>query len=155
LPGSSTRAPFFFFFLVFNTNATSFQMKQHHQINFADSLNNDLVITHDERDYERGGGASHEYTVRLTDRPQTEAPLSSVATIQFQHGPRDEEGSTPGCTDQVLVAILIDRYESFQAGPYACRENAIVITKLQETLHWMRHRAIERAERGVLGKLEA
>jgi len=50
------------------------------------------------------------------------------------------------------LAILIDRLRGFQAGPYACRENAIQLTKLEETLMWTKERAHARAKRGVLGK---
>lgn len=118
-------------------------------------LNDKIEIHHDNRDAERGGGASHRYTVALPGaEPLPEFPSSAgvVAVIQFQHGPRDEDGSRAGITDQTLLAILIDRYRCFQAGPFSCRENALVLTKLEEALHWMRARADERAARGVLGK---
>lgn len=118
-----------------------------------DDLNNKLDIVRDSRDHETGGGASHEYVV--THGATATEPGEEVARVQFQHGPRDKDGSVDGCTDQVLVAILLDRYRAFQAGGFACRENALVITKLEEALHWMQHRALERHRRGVLGKLEA
>ena len=41
--------------------------------------------------------------------------FDTVATIQFQRGPRNVEGSTPGITEAVLYAVLIDRLEGFQA----------------------------------------
>ena len=109
-------------------------------------LNDSLIVTCDEMD-PNAGGASHHYTV-------TTSTGKVVATIQFQHGPRHEDGSLTGCTDQVLLAIVADRHRCFQAGPYSCRENALVLTKVQESLHWLRHRADERAQRGVLGKNE-
>ena len=115
-------------------------------------LNEQLLISHDERDVEKGGGASHRYMVEHI--PGDERASAVVASIQFQHGPRDVKGSKPGITDAAMLGIVIDRYRAFQAGPFACRENALVLTKLEEALHWMKHRADERAKRGVLGKLE-
>lgn len=115
-------------------------------------LNERLAILPDEPDT---SGASHSYTVvhsHATEEARIAAASPVVATIQFQKGPRDEEGSTPGVTEAALIAILIDRVRGFQAGPYACRENALTLTKLEEALHWSRHRADERARRGVLGK---
>jgi len=50
-----------------------------------------------------------------------------------------------------VFAILIDRMRGFQSGPYACRENAIILTKLEECLLWTKARADGRAKRGVLG----
>jgi len=108
-------------------------------------LNDALRILADARDVDSGGGSSHRYEVEIGG--------SEVAVIQFQHGPRKAEGSTPGITEEVLLAILIDRLKGFQAGPFSCRENALTLTKLQEALHWSRHRADERAKRGVLGEL--
>jgi hypothetical protein len=75
----------------------------------------------------------------------------TIARIQFQKGPRNEPTSTPGVTEAAIIAVLIDRLRCFQAGPYACRENAIQLTKLEETLHWTKARADARAKRGVLG----
>lgn len=90
------------------------------------------------------GGAHHEYAVEIDG--------VRVAHIQFQHGPRDEEGSKPGILGAVLVAILLDQLRAYQAGPFSSRENSLVITKLEEALMWMQQRARNRAKRGVLGK---
>lgn len=91
-----------------------------------------------------GSGASHRYIAIIGDEV--------VADIQFQQGPRLEPSSHPGVTEAVLLAILADRMEGFNKGPYSCRENSLVLTKVQEALHWTKHRADERAKRGVLGK---
>jgi len=105
-----------------------------------------LVIEADELD-PPGGMASHSYKVTIgADFPK------EVATIQFQQGPRGEAYSKPGVIDNVLLAIIADRMECFNAGPYSCRENALVLTHVQEAMFWLRHRADTRAKRGVLGK---
>lgn len=103
-------------------------------------LNESLTIYTDEPD---ASGAAHAYTVNIGEQ--------RVAHVQFQKGPRNVEGSTPGATEAVLLAILIDRLRGFQSGPYGCRENAIQLTHLEEALMWTEKRADDRAKRGVLG----
>lgn len=88
------------------------------------------------------GGASHVYRVTLPD--------GSATTLSFQNGPINEAGVN-GITQEVLLAVLVDRLEAFQAGPYACRENALALTKLQEAQHWLHHRTLARMSRGVEG----
>lgn len=123
-------------------------------------LNDLMTICADARDPGRGGNGSHYYRVSF-DVSGTERAFESgctgradekVAEVQFQHGPRDEPGSTPGCTEAVLMAILIDRLEGFQAGPYACAENEEQLVHLRAALALTRARADARAARGVLGK---
>ena len=40
-------------------------------------------------------------------------------------------------------------------GDFACRENALALTKVEEALHWLNHRTADRQRRGVEGKNEA
>jgi hypothetical protein len=103
-------------------------------------LNESIRIETDEPD---GSGAPHNYNAWIDS--------TRVAAVQFQKGPRNVEGSTPGMTEAALITILIDRMRGFQGGPYSCRENAIQLTKLEEVLHWTKARADARAKRGVLG----
>ena len=103
-------------------------------------LNESIEITTDTPDQ---SGAAHSYNAFIGP--------TRVAAIQFQKGPRNVEGSTPGMTEAALLVVLIDRLRGFQAGPYSCRENAIQLTKLEEVLHWTKARADARAKRGVLG----
>ena len=98
------------------------------------------------------GGASHDYIVQVaTGHDEYGLTYTEVGRIQFQCGPRAEAGSIPGLLDSALLAIVADRMESFQAGPYPSRESALTLTKVQEAMHWLRHRADERGRRGVLG----
>ena len=113
-----------------------------------DDLNDSIAIYHDDRDSENGN-ASHAYELRIQSKREGEIPISN---INFQHGPRNEAGSIAGVTDAAVVAVVLDRYRGFQSGEFACRENALVITKLEEALHWMQRRAISRYQQGVLGK---
>ena len=98
------------------------------------------------------GGASQHYHIGGFDpsanpswiRPTPPAPHS----ILFQHGLLSERGVN-GVTNEALLAIIADRLRSFQAGPYACRENALALTKIEESLHWLRHRHLARQQRSV------
>jgi hypothetical protein len=75
-------------------------------------------------------------------------------TIFFQKGPRKDPAAQHGVLDSDLLEIVRDRLKSFQAGPYACRENALALTHVEEALLWMNARAEDRAERSVLGTYE-
>jgi hypothetical protein len=90
------------------------------------------------------GGANHEYRVLGFDS-------GAVVDISFQNGPINEAGVN-GITHEVLLAIVIDRLRAFQAGTFACRENALALTKLEEAQHWLLHRTRARMSRGVEGK---
>lgn len=98
----------------------------------------DIVV----RDEPSAGGACHEYDVCV--------PFTGVTKISFQNGPINEVGIN-GLTHEVLLAIVADRLRSFQAGPYAGRENALALTKIEEAQHWLHHRTLARMARGVEG----
>lgn len=96
------------------------------------------------------GNACHKYQV-VDSHPAAEFQGGlPFADIRFQNGPVKEFGVN-GCHQEDLLAIVIDRLESFQAGTFACRENAIALTKLQEAMHWLNHRTADRVMRGVEG----
>lgn len=103
------------------------------------------------------GGANHLYMVTGFDaatNPSAPAlPWNSTA-ILFQNGAIAENGVN-GLTQEVLLSILIDRLRSFQAGKFACRENALALTKLEEAQHWLLHRTRARMARGVEGRTVA
>lgn len=96
------------------------------------------------------GGASVHYYIELP--PDGGAPVH-IYNLTFQNGPPAEVG-TNGITQEALLAIVIDRLQSFQRGPFACRENALALTKIEEAVHWLNHRTRARATRGVEGTLE-
>jgi hypothetical protein len=88
------------------------------------------------------GGACHEYQVIVTE--------GKSFPIVFQNGPIAEAGVN-GLTHEALLAIIVDRLEHFQKGPYACRENALALTHIQDAQHWLHHRTKARMDRGVEG----
>lgn len=77
----------------------------------------------------------------------------NLANVSFQNGPIQENGVN-GVQNEDLLAIVIDRLEGFQAGNYACRENALALTKIQEALLWLEKRTADRVARNVEGKSE-
>ncbi|WP_222397602.1 hypothetical protein [Rhizobium leguminosarum] len=98
------------------------------------------------------GGANHHYMITTPD--WTRAPDGSGAKgvwdINFQNGPINENGVN-GVTQESLLAIVADRLRSFQAGQFACRENALALTKIEEAQHWLHSRTLARMQRGVEG----
>jgi hypothetical protein len=56
-----------------------------------------------------------------------------------------------GVSNEALLAIVEDRLQGFQSGPFACRENAVALTKLQESMMWLQKRTRERMARNVEG----
>ena len=104
------------------------------------------------------GGASHLYQVSGFDTGTNKScPFqarygkpSDHSTILFQNGPIAEVGLN-GITHEALLAILVDRLRSFQTGPFACRENALALTKLEEAQQWLGQRTRARMARGVEG----
>lgn len=83
------------------------------------------------------GGACHQYEI-FTHEEQGDG--QSVCRLHFQEGPVKDAGIN-GVQHEALVAVIIDRLQAFQTGPYSCRENAIAITKLEEALMWLDKRA--------------
>lgn len=73
-----------------------------------------------------------------------------LSTVDFQEGPIKEVGVN-GVHNEDLIAMVIARLQGFQNSPYACRDNAMAITKLEEAQLWLRKRTIGRENRGVEG----
>lgn len=92
------------------------------------------------------GNASHKYLLEVSAKDS--GPVA--VALHFQNGPIAEVGVN-GITHEALLAVLIDRLQGFQSGPYACRENAIALTKLEEALMWLNQRTRNRQARGVEG----
>lgn len=93
----------------------------------------------------------HKYTLQNFESPQEPGQ-----TIQFIEKEPDPHGGDElitihdGTTNEELLAVLIDRMQYLQAK-FPCRENAIVITKLEECLMWQNKRTTDRKARGVEG----
>lgn len=124
-----------------------------HEINIANQQRNVIAL-----DAPGHGGACHLYEIDGFDTATNPSdPFIArhgqpgrYATILFQNGPISEVGIN-GITDEALLAVVIDRLRGFQSGQYACRENALALTNLEQAMHWLHHRTRDRTVRGVEG----
>jgi hypothetical protein len=100
------------------------------------------------------GNANHRYEIvkKVFYDAQNSGPegRQPFLTVNFQNGPIKEFGVN-GVMNEDLIVIVIDRMRGFQSGDYACRQNELALTKLEEALMWMRDRTNEREQRGVEG----
>lgn len=109
-------------------------------------VNDRITIT--AMDAPGAGGANHHYAVDV-DGSET-----AGLDIHFQSGPIAEAGVN-GVTQEVLLAIVIDRLRSFQSGPFGCKENAEALHHAHVALDWLKSRTKERMARGVEGRTVA
>jgi hypothetical protein len=98
------------------------------------------------------GNSCHVY--QITDGWPGIPSKTQFALINFQKGPLLATVHPNGCQNEDLIAVVIDRLKFFQQGDFACRENAIALTKLEEALMWLEKRTADRVTRGVEGKNE-
>lgn len=123
-----------------------------HKVN---GLNEAIEIT--VLDEPGSGGANHKYHVAVfqnsepADRwPGGVRTPEAESFLYFQNGPIGEVGFN-GLSNEAYLAVLIDRMRGFQSGQFACRENALALTKLEEALMWLQKRTRDRMARGVEG----
>jgi len=130
-----------------------------HQVNPANDTLQISVI-----DQPGSGGAHHAYLIEgaamftnpsmpllqevARDRRQDQAEAGYF--VLFQNGPIPEAGVN-GVTHEALLAILIDRLECFQTGPFANEFNGKALQHLQLAQETLLSRTRERMSRGVEG----
>lgn len=119
------------------------------------------------------GGASHVYLIHglRNKHPSRDAQFpdeisetvdaavydngaEGALMIFFQEGLVPEAG-TNGVTIESLIAVLIDRLEGFQKGPFPSHHNTTAIYHLNAALDVLNARTSERVARGVEGKTVA
>lgn len=120
-----------------------------HKVN---GLNDGLTIT--VLDEPGQGGANHVYSITALgegwqDHEEGQA-IVNLADIAFQNGPVQEFGIN-GISHEVLLAIIIDRLRSFQAGPFKNDFNERALHYTEMALMYLHSRTIERLNRGVEG----
>lgn len=105
------------------------------------------------------GGANHRYEVTGFDATDNASAITSKMptaqmdglVILFQNGPINEHGVN-GVTQEVLLAIVADRLQSFQAGPFASDLNAKALEHVAAAQESLLSRTRERMARGVEGR---
>lgn len=104
------------------------------------------------------GGASHRYEITGFDTntnasatdPKGYNSSFGRLLVLFQNGPILEKG-TNGVTHEALLAIVRDRLECFQAGPYACQDNSDALLAVKDAMRLLQKRTLARMARGVEG----
>lgn len=109
-----------------------------------------MVLHEDEFKY----NAPHKFQVvdprKISDDLSIAEASYELGRIHFQEGPVNECGVNGVCNED-LIAMVVCRLEHFQKSEFACRENALAITKLEEGLLWLRKRTMGREKRNVEG----
>ncbi len=93
----------------------------------------------------------HAYWLEDYEHPEYGQELRFIHKQPSPDRPGDLELVHDGTTNEELLAMLIDRMQYLQEK-FPCRENATVITKLEESLMWLEKRTRDRQNRGVEGK---
>lgn len=96
------------------------------------------------------GGASHQYHIDWMGDAEWDNRKPNSLDVHFQEGPIKECGVN-GITQEALLAIVIDRLRSFQAGPYACDDNEQALAHCVAALSYLQKRTKARIARGVEG----
>ena len=100
------------------------------------------------------GGANHIYVISTQQGKGQTGSGRFYNTIRFQNGPIKETGVN-GITQEVLLAIVIDRLRSFQKGLYPCDENECALRHAEASLLYLQRRTQKRLARGVDGQAQA
>lgn len=80
--------------------------------------------------------------------------LQFIEKVPVEEGSKELRTVNDGTTNEELLRVLIDRLQ-YLNGKFPCRENSIVITKLEESLMWLNKRTADRLARNVEGKAAA
>jgi hypothetical protein len=100
------------------------------------------------------GGANHLYEIfgfntETNTSSDFDTPKASTKLL-FQNGCIPDNG-TNGITQEALLAIVADRLDAFQDGPFACNENKRALEAVNEAIHWLHFRTLKRTARNVEG----
>lgn len=87
------------------------------------------------------GGANHVYEI-IGAGPRIR--------IEFQNGPIQERGPN-GTSIEALLAVVVDRLEGFQRGPFKCKDNEDALGMIKGGLTCLQKRTKARVEQGVEG----
>jgi len=125
----------------------------HHRANPANDKIQILV-----NDEPGAGGANHRYELTGFDTEKNPSALDPQGyhcgfrkqVLLFQNGPINEAGVN-GITQEVLIAICIDRLACFQKGPFACEDNADALSLLLAAQNALHRRTRARLAKGIEG----
>lgn len=93
----------------------------------------------------------HRYEAENFENKQERGQMIQFIQKEGIMGSFDLKTVSDGTTNEELLEILINRMNYLQ-DKFPCRENALVITKLEESLMWLNKRTQDRIKRNVEGK---
>lgn len=93
----------------------------------------------------------HKYELDAFEDPKNNQSVQFIEKTKVSQESEELETVNDGTTNEEVLRMLIDRMQHLQ-NKAPCRENAIVITKLEESLMWLEKRTANRENRGVEGK---
>lgn len=102
-----------------------------------------------------------EYVADITGKPEVHLADTFIMVdhdfnhllFQIQNGPFGESGKN-GCQVEDIIAVAKHIIEELNKK-FPCRENAIIITKLDEAIMWSQKRTLDRLARKVEGLSKA
>lgn len=102
--------------------------------------------------------ANGEVDWEATDEARKQAPIFidydvNMISFRIQNGPIKEVGRN-GCQVDTLIEAALAVLQGLNKN-FPCRENALAITKLEESLMWLEKRTKDRERRGVEGLAKA
>jgi len=77
--------------------------------------------------------------------------LQFIEKVSMSEDPTELKTINDGTTNEEVLKVLINRIQYLNAK-FPCRENFIVITKLEESLMWLEKRTADRVKRNVEGQ---
>ncbi len=86
----------------------------------------------------------------LPDAPQQDQTIQFIEKLPNALDQTKLDTVNNGTTNEEVLKMLINRMNYLQ-DKFPCRENAIVITHLEESLMWLEKRTADRVDRGVEG----
>lgn len=93
------------------------------------------------------GGGHHQY---ILSSPKCEED----GLVTFHQPDANRHGVLTGYTIEAYLTPLLHRLECFQAGPFACEENAVALDHGLKMMEALRQRTARRNAAGLEGKLE-
>ena len=101
-------------------------------------------------------GTAHTYAISgFNTETNPEGPEATISELilYFQNGVLPEVGAN-GVTPQILLEVLIDRFEGFQKGPFKCEENDVALSGMRKALDAIKARMANREARGVANTMQ-
>lgn len=100
--------------------------------------------------------SGHLYELENFDKPENRGQYLQFIDKRLSHNGNPQSSELilvtihDGTTNEDVLKVLIDRIKTLNEK-FPCRENSIVITKLEESLMWLNHRTELRKAQGVEG----